>query len=106
MGLIQEKEAMKESARRKHRENAAKRLSLGFNDKGKEEVQDTILEELEYKSREYQKQIEEQKERKPVKLSAEVKAISKKDIENLMLRDEEKFRPIWAEWSLIAALVI
>jgi hypothetical protein len=54
MGLIQEKEAQKESARRKHRENAAKRLSLGFNDKGKEEVQDTILEELEYKSREYQ----------------------------------------------------
>jgi hypothetical protein len=52
------------------------------------------LEELEHKSREYQKQIEEQKERRPVKLVSDVKGISKEEIEKLMLRDNEKFRPI------------
>lgn len=90
--------------RQKRRQYAAKRLSLGFKDKAtaatEEGVEDPILEELEYKDREYQKQIEEQKERKPVRIVTEVKGISKQQIENLMLRDEEKFRPLW-NWDLL-----
>ena len=35
---------------------------MGFNDKGKEEIQDTVLEDLDYKTKEYQKQVEEQKD--------------------------------------------
>lgn len=94
MGLLQEKEKQEQSVRQKRRENAIKRMQLGFNDKGKEEISDKVLEELEVKSKEHQKQIEEQKERKPVKMVTEVKGISKQEIENLMLREEEKFKPI------------
>ena len=68
MGLQEVEDKKQEGLRKKRRENAAKRLALGFNDKGKEEVDDLILEDLEYKSTQYQKQIEEQKERKPVKM--------------------------------------
>jgi hypothetical protein len=72
---------------------------LGFNDKGKEEIQDTVLEDLDYKTKEYQKQVEEQKDlsvglRKPVKLVSEVNGIGRAEIERLMLRDSEKFKPI------------
>lgn len=72
---------------------------MGFNDKGKEEIQDTVLEDLDYKTKEYQKQVEEQKDlsvglRKPVKLVSEVNGIGRAEIERLMLRDSEKFKPI------------
>ena len=99
MGLTQEKETEKESGRKIRRENATKRAQLGFNDKGKEEIQDTVLEDLDYKTKEYQKQVEEQKDltvgqRKPVKLVSEVNGIGRAEIERLMLRDSEKFKPI------------
>ena len=55
---------------------------------------DSIIEELEQKSKEYEKQIEEQKERKPVKLVTQVKGISKHDIDSLLLQDADKFNPI------------
>ena len=35
-----------------------------------------------------------QKERKPVPLVSQVKGISRQEIESLMLRDQEKFKPI------------
>jgi len=102
LGLIADQEVKTEGLRKKRRENAAKRLSLGFNDAKaikeadleKEGVVDNILEDLEHKNREYQKQIEEQKERKPVRLVTDVKGISKDEIDNLMLRDSEKFRKL------------
>ena len=99
MGLTQEKETEKESGRKIRRENATKRAHLGFNDKGKEEIQDQVLEDLDYKTKEYQKQVEEQKDlsvglRKPVKLVSEVNGIGRAEIERLMLRDSEKFKPI------------
>lgn len=80
--------------RKKRREYAQRRLSLGFNDRGQEEVADSIIEDLEFKSKEYEKQIEEQKERKPVKIVTPVKGISKQEIEQLMLQDADKFKPI------------
>ena len=83
-----------ESGRKRRREFAQKRASLGFNDKGKEEIEDKIMEDLEYKAKEYEKQIEEQKERKPVKIVTPVQGISKKEIEDIMLRDADKFKPI------------
>ena len=52
MGLVTEEEERKESMRKKRKEYAAKRLALGFKDK-KEEVDDKILEELEYKTKQY-----------------------------------------------------
>ncbi len=67
---------------------------MGFNDRGQAEVADSIIEDLEHKAKEYEKQIEEQKERKTVKLVTPVKGISKHDIESLMLRDADKFKPI------------
>ena len=82
------------SGRKRRREYAQKRASLGFNDKGKEEVEDKIIEELDHKSKEYEKQIEEQKERKAVKVVTPVHGISKTEIENIMLRDADKFKPI------------
>ena len=86
---------MEEEAKRaKRKEYAAKRKQLGFNDKGKEEVDDKILEDLKFNSKAYQAQIEEQKERKPVKQVAPVKGISRKEIESLMLHDHEKFKPL------------
>lgn len=94
LGLQEVEDKKQEGLRKKRRENAAKRLALGFNDKGKEEVDDLILEDLEYKSTQYQKQIEEQKERKPVKMVTQVKGISKEEIQKLMLREEDKFKPI------------
>jgi hypothetical protein len=69
-------------------------MSLGFNDKGKEEVADSVIEELEFRSKEYEKQIEEQKERRAVKIVTPVKGISKDDIERLMLQENDKFKPI------------
>ena len=57
-------------------------------------MEDPVLENLEYNSKQYQKQIEEQRERKPVKLVTDIKAISKKEIEELKLTDAEKFRPV------------
>lgn len=57
-------------------------------------MDDKVLEDMEYNSREYQQQIEEQKERKPVKLVAPVKGISRKEIESLLLHENEKFKPI------------
>lgn len=94
LGLARENEKAQEGLRKKRRDNAARRLKLGFNDNGKEEVEDPVLEELEYKSKAHEKQIEDKKERKPVPLTGEVKGISKAEIERLMLREEEKFRPI------------
>lgn len=94
LGLKEQNREKMESQRRKRREYAAKRLQLGFNDKGKEEVEDTVLDELEYKDSQYQKQIEEKKERKPVKVVTEIKGISKAELDSLLLREEEKFKPI------------
>lgn len=94
MGLDAENAKAEEGRRVRRRDFAQRRRSLGFNDKGKEEVDDKVLEDMEYNSREYQQQIEEQKERKPVKLVAPVKAISRKEIETLMLHEHEKFKPI------------
>lgn len=95
LGLMEEDAQKQESMRKKRREYAQKRLSLGFNDKGKEEVADSVIEELEFKSKEYEKQIEEQKERRAVKIVTPVKGISKEDIERLMLQESDKFKPIW-----------
>jgi hypothetical protein len=94
MGLANEETKRQESTRKKRREYAQRRMALGFNNKGQEEVADPIMEELEYKSKEYEKQIEEQKERKPVKVVTPVKGISKEEIERLMLTDADKFKPI------------
>jgi hypothetical protein len=52
------------------------------------------MEDLDHKSMAYEKQIEEQKERKPVKIVTPVKGISKREIEDIMLRDADKFKPI------------
>ncbi len=57
---------------------------------------DSVIEELEFRSKEYEKQIEEQKERRAVKLVTPVKGISKDDIERLMLQETDKFKPIWS----------
>ena len=94
LGLLDENSQKQESLRKRRRDYAKRRLSLGFNDKGKEEVADSVIEELEQKSKEYEKQIEEQKERKPVKLVAGIKAISKHEIDSLLLQDSDKFKPI------------
>jgi hypothetical protein len=92
--LDQDISTKEESGRKKRREYAQRRAALGFNDKGQQEVEDKIMEDLEHKSKEYEKQIEEQKERKPVKLVTPVHGISKKEIEDIMLRDADKFKPI------------
>jgi len=100
LGLLEQEQQRQDSLRKKRREYAQKRLSLGFNDKGKEEVADSVIEDLEHKSKEYEKQIEEQKERKPVKVVTPVKGISKHEIEQLMLQEADKFKPIWELRSL------
>lgn len=94
LGLKEQEEKKQEALRGKRRDYAQRRRSLGFNDRGKEEVADAIMEDLEFKSKEYEKQIEEQKERKPVKVVTPVKGISKHEIEQLMLQDADKFKPI------------
>lgn len=94
LGLDAESKAKDESQRKKRRELAAKRSALGFNDKGKEEVSDAVIDDLEYKTSQYEQQIEEKKERKPVKMVTDVKGISKEEIQQLLLRDAEKFKPI------------
>lgn len=94
MKLGEENTAKEESGRKKRREYAQRRAALGFNDKGLEEVEDKVMEDLEHKSKEYEKQIEEQKERKPVKLVTPIKGISRQEIEDIMLRDADKFKPI------------
>ena len=53
MGLQQAKNVEEEALRAKRREYAAKRKQLGFNDKGKDEVEDKILEDLEFNSKAY-----------------------------------------------------
>jgi hypothetical protein len=63
MGLKQEEEKKEESLRSKRREHAAKRLKLGFNDKGKEEVHDDVLELMETKTSEFKAAFDEKAER-------------------------------------------
>jgi hypothetical protein len=46
MGFTEKKVEEKESKRKKMKEYAAQRLKLGFNNKGKEEVEDKVLETL------------------------------------------------------------
>lgn len=48
INLQVEEEKKKESIRVRRRKNAAIRQKLGFDDQGKEEVEDPIIEELEY----------------------------------------------------------
>ena len=98
--LDQDISTKEESGRKKRREYAQRRAALGFNDKGQQEVEDKIMEDLEHKSKEYEKQIEEQKERKPVKMVTPVQGISKKEIEDLMIRDADKFKPIWEVYQI------
>jgi hypothetical protein len=97
MGLEKEKESTKEQVKQRRRENALKRAQLGFKDKANaadEGVEDQVLEDLEFNSKQYLQQIEEQKERKPVRLVTPIKGISKEEIESLKLTEQEKFRPI------------
>ena len=69
-------------------------MKLGFNDKGKEEVEDKIIEDLEYNDIQYRTQQAELKERKPVKLVTDIKGISKEQVESSMFKDDEKFRTV------------
>lgn len=95
MGLLQERSQEKESTRQRRVQYAKQRAQLGFKDKSTEEgVDDKVIENLEWNSKQYLQQIEEQKERKPVKLVTEVRGISKEEIEELKLAPEEKFRPV------------
>ena len=93
-GLKVEENVKNENLRQRRRQVAAKRLSLGFNDKGKDEIDDKVIDDLEYKVREHQKMQAEKLERKPVKLVTEVKNISKEEYMSQMLREEEKFRTV------------
>ena len=69
-----------ESVRERRRKNAAIRLKLGFDDKGKDEVDDKIIEDLEYNDTIYRTQQAELKERKPVKIITDIKGISKDEL--------------------------
>lgn len=93
MGLVNTKIEETDNRRKKMREIAAKRLKLGFKD-ASDEVEDKILESMEEREKIYKKQIEEDKERKPVQLVTEVKGLSKSDLERQILTDAEKFKPI------------
>ena len=96
MGLERQQLAADEAARKRRKDYALKRAQLGFKDSAKaqeEGVDDQILENLECNTNQYQQQIEEQKERKPVRLVTPVKGISKEEIESLKLTEEEKFIP-------------
>ncbi len=73
------------------REYAKRRLALGFNDNGQEEVDDKIIDDLEYKDMIYQMDIKESKERKPAKIVADIKGISKEELKRLNLTKDEKF---------------
>ena len=53
MGLVDEGKKKEESVRQKRRMHAAKRLQLGFNNRGKDEVEDKVLEDLELKEKAY-----------------------------------------------------
>ena len=90
----QKDEVKKESVRERRRKNAAIRMKLGFDDKGKDEVEDQIIEDLEYNDKVYRTQQAELKERKPVKMVTEIKGISKEQLESQMLKEEEKFRTV------------
>ena len=87
-------EKRNESIRERRKKNAAIRLKLGFDDKGKEEVEDNIIEELEYSDKIYRTKQAELKERKAVKMVTEIKGIGKDELEREMLREDEKFRNV------------
>jgi hypothetical protein len=55
----------------KRRDFAAKRSKLGFKD-AKAEVDDPVLEQLEFDESKYEKQLKESRERKPVKIVSDV----------------------------------
>ena len=94
IGYKKQSEERKEGVRERRRKNAAIRLKLGFDDQGKEEVDDQIIEDLEYNDKLYRTQQAELKERKPVKLVTEIKGISKEELMGEMLREDEKFRKV------------
>ncbi len=94
MGLKEEEKVKNETLRQKRRTIAAKRLALGFNDKGKEEVDDKVIDDLEYNETQYQTQQEEKKERKPVKLIMPIETISREDYKKKMLKEDEQFKTV------------
>ena len=88
-----EAKSTKEKLREKRKKLAAHRLKLGFKDKDAEEgVDDQVLEDLYQKEKDYQRFIEESKERNEIKTVVDINAFSKEEIEREMLRDEEKFK--------------
>lgn len=82
---------VKEFTTAKRKEHGALRAKLGFNDK-KSEVDDPILSQLEHDESNYQKNLKEKRERKPVKIVSDVKGISKEEYHNHMLREDEQFK--------------
>ena len=77
----------------KRRDFAAKRAKLGFKD-SKAEVDDPVLEQLEFDDSKYQKQLKESRERKPVKIVSDVQGISKDEYFSSMLQESDKFKEV------------
>ena len=77
----------------KNRAHAQHRAKLGYRNEG-EEVEDRVLDRLEFDTTKHQKALAESLEKKPVKIVTEVEVISKEEYDKSMLKDKERFREV------------
>ena len=76
---IHQREVVDKARSARRRVYAQRRVELGFNDKGAEEVDDDVLEVIENRASANETQLQEARDRKPINLAANVEFLSRKD---------------------------
>ncbi len=94
----QEKLQIESDARMKHshklRGYAKKRRELGFDDEGQEEVEDEALDAYAEDLAKFEKQLQDKRDRKPIKVPTDVQGISKKEYLASMVKEVDKFKDV------------
>lgn len=77
---------------KKRRDYATLRKKLGFKDKGAEEVDDPVMDDLQIDKAIYEKALQERTDRKPIPQNVPVEGISKTEYYDSLLRDSERYQ--------------
>lgn len=89
---LQAENERKEKHSRKLRGHAKRRQELGFNDNGAEEVEDEAADNYALDLARYEKQQQDKRDRKPIKMVTEVQGVSRKEYLDSMLKENDKFQ--------------
>lgn len=89
---LQAENERKEKHSRKLKGHANRRQELGFNDNGAEEVEDEAADNYALDLARYEKQQQDKRDRKPIKMVTEVQGVSRKEYLDSMLKENDKFQ--------------